>query len=94
MNYTHTPGPWQVNSGMVETATGIPIAWMDRKPNNGTMPVERDQNAKLVAAAPELLEALKAMLKAYAPKADFSKPDELHSAVLASIKVITKVYRP
>lgn len=61
---THTPGPWQVNSGMVETVAGIPIAWMDREPNNGTMPTERDANAKLIAVAPKLLEALRDALKA------------------------------
>jgi len=24
----HTPTPWRTDSGMVETMTGIPIAWM------------------------------------------------------------------
>lgn len=58
----HTPGPWQVSSGMVETVAEhsckipgcgvhIPIAYMDRELGNGTMPVERDYNAKLIAAA-------------------------------------------
>lgn len=66
----HTPGPWEVDSGMVQTAydhtcktpgcgVHIPIAWMDREPNNGTMPVERDANARLIAAAPKLLAACK-----------------------------------
>lgn len=59
----HTPGPWRVSSGMVETeANSLPIAWMDREPGNGTLPVERDENARLIAAAPELLSALKAIL--------------------------------
>lgn len=55
----HTPGPWQVNSGMVETAKGVPIARMDRTPGNGTQPVERDANAYLIAAVPTLLAAAK-----------------------------------
>ena len=65
----HTPGPWQCVSGAVETrigpqgaAPGIPIASMDREPGNGTLPVERDANARLIAAAPDLLEAAKAMV--------------------------------
>lgn len=58
MNTQHTPGPWRVCSGMVETARGIPVAHMDRAPGNGTQPVERDANARLIAAAPELLAAL------------------------------------
>lgn len=72
----HTPGPWEMDSGMVQTAyihkdckltvgfcdVHTPIAYMDRKPNNGTMPTERDANARLIAAAPELLEALRAII--------------------------------
>jgi hypothetical protein len=54
----HTPGKWVVSSGMVETENGIPIAKMDRETGNGTLPVERDDNARLIAAAPEMEEAL------------------------------------
>ncbi len=61
----HTPGKWQVTSGMVETVEGIPIAEMDREPGNGTLPVERDANAhhivKCVNSHLYLLEACKAM---------------------------------
>lgn len=67
----HTPGPWVCASGMVwvydpstwaggdteSTKEAIPIARMDREPGNGTAPWERDANAHLIAAAPELLEA-------------------------------------
>ena len=54
----HTPGPWQVVSGAVQTEKGIPIAKMDREVGNGTVPTERDKNAHLIAAAPDLLAAL------------------------------------
>ena len=59
---THTPGPWVYSDGMVwkhrppepnRTVEAIPIARMDREPGNGTLPVERDDNARLIAAAPE-----------------------------------------
>lgn len=67
-----TPGLWEVASGMVQTVAihtdckltpgfcdvHTPIAWMDRKPGNGTMPTERDANAQLVACAPEMLDIL------------------------------------
>ena len=64
----HTPGPWEVESGMVQTVrehtckvancgVHIPIAHMDRTANNGTLPVERDANARLIASAPDLLAA-------------------------------------
>ena len=39
------------------------IAWMDRESGNGTMPVERDANARLIAAAPDLLAALHSILE-------------------------------
>lgn len=70
MKTQFTPGPWEVDSGMVQTVAErlssglhIPIAWMDREPNNGTLPVERDANAQLIAAAPDLLSAAKDALE-------------------------------
>ena len=59
---THTKGPWIVVSGQVETPEGIPIARMAREPQNGTTPVERDCNAYLCAAAPEMLAILEAFI--------------------------------
>lgn len=69
----HTPGPWEVDSGMVQTVAEhdcktpgcgvrVPIAYMDRKPGNGTLPVERDANAQLISAAPDLLDAARTVL--------------------------------
>ncbi len=58
-----TPAPWVCHSGMVWRADGsedgIPIARMDRERGNGTMPVERDANARLISAAPGLLAEAK-----------------------------------
>lgn len=64
----HTPGPWTCHSGAVYVdgpnvypkgeEDGIPIAKMDREVGNGTIPVERDCNAHLIAAAPEMFAAL------------------------------------
>ena len=68
---THTPGPWVYESGMVYAARGlrddldpggIPIARMDRETGNGTQPAERDMNARLIAAAPDMLAALEALI--------------------------------
>ena len=72
MDSKHTPGPWTAHSGAVYVDgpnvypkgddLGIPIARMDREPGNGTVPTERDANARLIAAAPALLEAAKALI--------------------------------
>lgn len=56
MNAAHTPGPWLISEDSavvtVRGATGEPIAelWLGG-------PIEQD--ARLIAAAPELLEALR-----------------------------------
>jgi len=47
----HTATPWKYESGMIYTATGTPIAQMDREYGNGTEPVERDENAKHIVEA-------------------------------------------
>lgn len=60
----HTSGPWVYEYGMVYTLIGIPIAKMVRDTPE-TSPTERDDNGCLIAAAPELLEALKAMLNIF-----------------------------
>jgi hypothetical protein len=54
----HTPGPWQVASEATATIlgpspTGLRIIAVAEEPN-------QTANAKLIAAAPELLEALRA----------------------------------
>jgi hypothetical protein len=61
----HTQGPWVVVNGSVYTLDGRPIAEMVRDETAlaaGIMPVERDANAHLIAAAPAMLTKLQAMV--------------------------------
>jgi len=61
----HTPGPWYYAFGAVwkdPDAKTFRIAKMDRDTPE-TWPPERDANARLIAAAPELLEALKELVR-------------------------------
>ena len=55
----HTPGPWRVvdswNDYMVESQNGEEIIWQDGPHNTPTI---NEANARLIAAAPDLLEAL------------------------------------
>lgn len=66
----HTPGPWLYASGMIwkegnpdgreypeDNPRTYPIARCDRETPE-TSPCERDANARLIAAAPALFEAL------------------------------------
>lgn len=74
----HTPGPWHVsdvqgkNTFTVYAREDAPVRsnWICQGPNVGAM-TEPDEatcmaNARLIASAPELLEALKELQTAYA----------------------------
>lgn len=56
-NAQHTPGPWKVVTfGMVvESADGVRVC--------ETHATDREANARLIAAAPELLEALESVTR-------------------------------
>ena len=76
----HTPGPWRVSSSGLTNDGRRPvtsdfsgIAWVhaqtDFKKGDGWMHscAERDANASLIAAAPDLLDALVALEHEYGP---------------------------
>jgi len=52
----HTPGPWHFEAGRIwqRGDNPQPIAYADTYPDE----IEREANARLIAAAPELLAAL------------------------------------
>lgn len=70
MNTQHTPGPWDYITGKtlhhVEThmdhpvGAGIPIC---------SIPKSREANARLISAAPDLLEAVQALLQSFSVRA-------------------------
>lgn len=58
MNKNHTPGPWENSATYVVGTMGlIADCYMPYRPTQ-----ENEANAKLIAAAPELLAALKELL--------------------------------
>lgn len=75
----HTPGPWEIafetfdNDGAPETAIqalggrAFVAFALEFGPNNPQM---REANARLIAAAPDLLEALKKIVKSLADQDD------------------------
>ncbi len=85
----HTPGPWKVDGDTYITAHSLIIAHCKQ---NGSLKLEDAQaNARLIAAAPELLEALEYAvlgLKAEQPS-DYSF-DLAFSMARAAIKKATK----
>lgn len=61
MSKTHTPGPWKVGlEGYVIHVSGYPCI---ARCENDEDQTRSEANALLIAAAPELLEALKFMLE-------------------------------
>jgi len=65
MNTKHTPGPWSINrydtydKDIVIREPGVRVDFDDVDQD------EQEANARLIAAAPELLEALNAMMDGY-----------------------------
>ncbi len=68
MKTTHTPGPWNVNIPphkfpIYAAHPANRFAYVATTPrDDGLTDAERDANARLIAAAPELLEALRLAL--------------------------------
>jgi hypothetical protein len=79
----HTPGPWRVvdswNDYMVEGQNGEEIIWQDGPHNTPTI---NKANARLIAAAPDLLEALVAIVGNSSIQ---RVSDELHAKARAAI---------
>jgi hypothetical protein len=58
MNNTHTPAPWKVSPYNNITSRNGTVAKTEQMPGNYDS--ERQANARLIAAAPDLLSALEA----------------------------------
>ena len=65
---THTPGPWRVEGRDIRQGQENLIAQVARQvDNNGGDDPIRNANARLIAAAPEVLEALVILVQRYCP---------------------------
>jgi len=85
MSAQHTPGPWlhlhrKGSDGMYRTEVfseehGVIATcnWVPKHLGNGITVTYREANARLIAAAPEMLAALQAVL------AEIDEPDRPHS---------------
>lgn len=67
----HTPGPWKVSDNdpkiCVRGTEHLKSVWVDEKPDMWLNVAENvlPENARLIASAPDLLEALKVILPQY-----------------------------
>lgn len=96
----HTPGPWSVrNKGGRESVISNPAG---NEATNGTFIAdcmvssayrtieETKANAKLIAAAPELLEAARKMVEAFKDKQFDDSSDPMRTAKWALLNAIEK----
>jgi hypothetical protein len=81
----HTPGPWEVGYGWVQTvAEKTPVA-------NFNFYAATEANKRLIAAAPELLQALRRLLDdAHAAHRDSGFPGYMQTSVSAARAAIAK----
>lgn len=96
----HTPGPWNISTPCKRDANGVPCAWLnlDAPGHIGGMKIEThysmpddemNANARLIAAAPDLLAACKALAESIAFRIDDPRA-KLRDAALAAIAKATK----
>ena len=98
MNTTHTPGPWEAKYQPFSPAHTI-----GKRASNGSHDLiadlsesvaqldERQANAHLIAAAPEMLEALKLIVNYQNYTMNFSKVSyELQAALTECVNAIAK----
>ena len=87
----HTPGPWHIcevsaglnRSPLIRDAQGMALAEAFRPNNSQASHINRDANARLIAAAPELLAALQAALPFWARTESFGPELALARAAIA-----------
>lgn len=81
----YTPGPWYWNPDYLCSGHGKEsIVIMGHDPEyDGLMHTEEDAN--LIAAAPDLLEALDALVKSHAPDANFPAVNNARVAIAKAI---------
>lgn len=82
----HTPGPWKVFRPKTSNATfgidsisGEAVVWFGEEPHNGICRVE---DARLISAAPELLDELQSALVQMSMAADCVENGYYHEALL------------
>jgi hypothetical protein len=89
MTQTHTPGPWELNTqdtGLNDSGTILGAGVVIVPDIYGRSKAECDANARLIAAAPELLEELKTLSQLVAAHI----PDEAENWNRAALAAIAK----
>ena len=91
MTTQHTPGPWNVTGLYVRERDGGLVAsiidlWHDQK----TPKAEKNANAAIIAAAPDLLAALVEMVVLYADHAQYDDEGHETAGINAALAAIAR----
>ncbi len=87
MTNKHTPGPWHTireGSSTVYVESRIGGGWVQEVSSCGPTAngsEEQEANARLIAAAPELLDALEMVMKKYSKHLDGFAFEQCHAAI-------------
>lgn len=80
----HTPGPW--STGIVFGFTEVVAPTLNVANIRGRTIPEQDANARLIAAAPELLEALEECVHALAEWVEIAEPSDMREDELDTLE--------
>ena len=86
----HTPGPWSFKDGFVLAVGPVNDPEGDAVAHIVDHPLEAFDNARLIAAAPDLLEALKVMWAMYRED-DNEATDQARSALDQAVSFVADV---
>ncbi len=84
----HTPGPWVVDFDLIQDKEGYDIA--STFPYGDPYDEIQEANARLIAAAPALLEACKAFIEAYTKSLQMEKADVAVRMAQQAIDAVTE----
>jgi hypothetical protein len=86
----HTPGPWDFKDGFVLAVGPVKDPEGDAVAHIVAHPLEAFDNARLIAAAPDLLEALKVMWAMYRED-DNEATDQARAALDQAVSFVTDI---
>jgi phage gp36-like protein len=86
----HTPGPWSFKDGFVLAVGPVNDPEGDAVAHIVAHPLEAFDNARLIAAAPDLLEALKVMWAMYRED-DNEATDQARAALDQAVSFVTDI---
>lgn len=100
MKTAHTAGPWRVGTPgpngcyTIGTERGLMTAMIAHSINEADQKEQAEANARLIAAAPEMMEALGAVLDAMSNAAPADLPQALGKAYKLCHAAYSKAYGP